>query len=159
MKTLELEDGTKLSYENDIIIITKSADSYYRNSIPNQYKQGMHDTRGIQMVCRTEEEALNKLFEWAGDCRCDNSFIDDNYIAELKEESNDIDLSWYDGEGIYNDNNLQFKYGETKLEDDLRYYNITTFEQEMENNDDDDIISLANAINDSYYDVIKIEYS
>ena len=156
MKTINLQDGTKLTYDNDIVIITKKADSYYRSSIPCKYKEGMHDTRGVQNVFSSEKEALDVIFQYALDSGCDNHFVDDNYIEELKNDGENTE--WYEGEGVYCNNILLFEHGDKNLEDDLRYYEVTTFEDEIYNLDNEDYTwSLAVAINSCSYDVIEIE--
>ncbi len=163
MKNLEitLEDGDKLIIPEGVYLLTKKADSYYRSSISSIYKNHMHDVRGVVKVFNDEKEALEILFGIALDSSDDNSHESDGSFKELKEDysdEQDFDGSWYEGEGIYNgDKYLIFSEGETSFEDDLRYFSVTTIEDEMEYLSDDEKYSLAQMINSmSYHEIVEI---
>lgn len=124
--TFKLEDGSKVTIDNNLWIATKSADSYYRSKISNKYLENMHDTRGVLNAFQSEEEARKVLLNWAIDdlglTYCDDEFIDDNYDEKPK---------WYEGEGYYRYDELFEDHLSGRYSDDLITYAITPLVDEM----------------------------
>lgn len=97
---------------------------------------GPTPVKWIHSTHETEDEAKKALSEFANDTfnnQDDHLWYDDDYIKDYPEtmadnegcEPEDIDTSWYKGEGWYNDaKELVFKEGDTGLTDDVMSYLI-----------------------------------
>lgn len=79
------------------------------------------------------EEAMDILDRYANNLNDNTSFIDDDYIAQLRNEvsedyGEELDASWYKGEGWYEDQTLIYKRGDESLRDDTMTYCIEDIE-------------------------------
>lgn len=126
------QDGDGVIVKDTLWIAVKSADSYYSRSIPSQYKNGMHDTRGLLRVFKSEEEARKWfLAEMINDL--DLHWEDDAIVAERTEDGQDV--TGYEGPGYYQgrcDGWGKVDETETSYEHDSRYYSIIPAHKELE---------------------------
>lgn len=79
------------------------------------------------------EEAMDILDSYANQLNDDTSFCDDEWIEQLRKEvkedyGDDLDTSWYVGEGWYANNSLVYKRGDMYLQDDVVTYSIADIE-------------------------------
>ena len=77
----------------------------------------------------TLEEAMDILDDYANSLNDDTVYYDDEFVKQMVEEAKeydevDLDISWYQGAGWYENNVLVYKHGDMYLRDDVVDYAI-----------------------------------